>query len=69
MMGRDSARFGTIMICFLIGFIFALMLQLFYAHSIILNELVYGTITLRVIQFFVMFMFTLFGVVLAAAQK
>lgn len=59
-------RFVVVMVCFIIGFCFAYMIQLLSANSIIVPDLIYNTITLRAIQFVLILGWTIFGVVMSA---
>lgn len=63
---RDNRRFAVIVTCFLIGFVFAFILQLLSDQNIIIPDLLSDAITLRVLQFISILMWTLIGVVLGA---
>lgn len=63
---KDSNRFATIMICFLVGFVLAIGLQIMYDQGIIIADLLYGTITLRALQFVSILLWTIIGAVLSA---
>lgn len=67
-MGRNERAFGIVSLCGIIGIVFALILQLMNDHSLIINEFLTGTITLRVVQVVVILLWQIMGVVVAATQ-
>lgn len=68
-MTREYIRAMVVVTCGIIGIILAIMLQMFYADQIIINEYVTGTITLRAIQAFFIIFWLVIGGILSAVAK
>lgn len=68
-MAREYAAAMIIVVCGIIGIVLAIMIQMMYADQLLVNELLTGTITLRVIQTVVILVWMIVGVCLAVAQK
>jgi len=67
-MGEKEKSFGIVALCGIIGIIFALILQLMNDHSILINEFLTGTITLRVVQVVVILIWQMVGVIIVALR-
>ncbi len=65
-MAKDYMVAMIIVVCGIIGIVLAIMVQMMYADQLLVNELVTGTITLRVIQTIIILMWMVIGVCLAA---
>lgn len=65
-MGRQEKAFSIIVLCGILGIIMSIILQMMYTDELIVNELIEGTITLRVIQAVTILFWTMGGIVLSA---
>lgn len=68
-MGSNERAFAIPLICGLIGVVLAIVVQLLYDAGIIIDEFITGTITLREIQAFIIIIWIIVGVLLAATQR
>ena len=68
-MGRNERAFAIPLLCGIIGVVLAIIIQLLYDAEIIIDEFITGTITLREIQAFIIIIWIVVGVLLAATQR
>lgn len=68
-MGQKERAFAIIMLCGIIGIVFAIVLQLLYDQQIVIDDFVTSTLTLREIQFFVFLVWEVFGIGVAAIES
>ena len=68
-MSRTQRRaFAVSLLCGFLGVLIAIALQLMYAGGILVDEFITGTITLREVQFVVVFMWILIGIGVSAIE-
>jgi hypothetical protein len=67
--GSNEKIFAVIVLCGIIGIIFAIIEQLLFNEGILLDEYITNTITLREVQFGTVLLWELFGIVVAALGK
>lgn len=66
---RQRGSFAISMLCGIIGVLIAITLQLFNTSGILVDEFITGSITLREIQFGVIFIWTVIGIGLGVTQR
>lgn len=68
-MGRNERVFAIIMLCGIIGMVFAIALQVLYDQAIFVDEFLSDTLTLRELQFVVFLMWEIVGIGVAAFEQ
>ena len=68
-MASKEKAFAIIMLCGIIGIIFAIVLQLLYAQSIFIDEYITDDNTLREFQFMVFLVWEVMGIGVAAIAQ
>ena len=68
-MGSKEKAFAIIMLCGIIGIIFAIILQLLYDQAILVDEYITDTNTLREFQFVVFLVWEILGIGVAAVES
>ena len=68
-LGQNERMFSIIVLCTIIGIVIALALQLLYDQSIIIDDFLTSTITLREVQFGVVAIWGFFGIGVAALES
>ena len=67
-MGSREKAFAIIMLCGIIGIVFAIILQLLYDQAIFVDEYITDTLLLREIQFVVFLVWEVLGIGVAAVE-
>ncbi len=68
-MGSNEKTFAILMLCGIVGIIFAIILQLLYDQSIIVDTFVDDTLTLRELQLGAIIIWELVGIGVAAFEQ
>lgn len=68
-MGKNERIFAVILLCTIIGIVFAIVLQVLYDQSIFVDEIVSSTLTLREIQLVVILTWEILGIGIAALES
>ena len=68
-MGRNERAFAIPTLCGLIGVIWAIAVQLLRDAGIIVDEYLTGTLVLREVQFCIILIWLIMGVLLSASQR
>ena len=68
-MGRNEKAFAILVLCGIVGSIFAIVLQLFFDAGIIVDEIVTATLTLREIQLGVIVLWVVIGIGVSAMEN
>jgi len=68
-MGSNERVFAIIMLCGIIGIVFAIILQVLYDQSIFVDEFISDTLTLRELQLVVFLMWEIIGIGVAAFEQ
>lgn len=68
-MGANERIFAIIMLCGIIGIVFAIILQVLYDQSIFVDEFISDTLTLRELQLVVFLMWEIIGIGVAAFEQ
>jgi len=67
-MGSKEKAFAIIMLCGVVGIVFAIVLQLLYDQQIFIDEYITDTMTLREFQFVVCLVWEIFGIGVASLE-
>ena len=65
-MDQNARIFAIIMLCGIIGIAFALIFEVLHTQTIMLDDFLTDTFTLRELQFLVFILWEVFGIFLAA---
>lgn len=68
-MGANERIFAIIMLCGIIGIVFAIILQVLYDQSIFVDEFITDTLTLRELQLVVFLIWEIIGIGVAAFEQ
>ncbi len=68
-MAKNTSAMFIVISCGIIGIVFAIIIQMMNADQLLVNELLTGTISLRVIQTVVILVWLIIGVILAVAKQ
>ena len=67
-MGSNERMFAVIALCGIIGIVFAIIFQLLYEQSTIIDSFVYSELTLRELQFGVILAWEILGIGVAVIR-
>ena len=68
-MGAKERAFAVIMLCSIIGILFAIILQYLYEQTIFIDDFVTDTLTLRELQLVVILVWEIVGIGVAAIES
>ena len=68
-MGTQEKAFAIIMLCGIVGIVFAIIIQLLYDQSIFVDEFISDTLVLRELQFMVFLGWEVLGIGVAAYES
>ena len=68
-MGTQERAFAIIMLCGIVGIVFAIILQLLYDQNIFVDEFITETLVLRELQFMVFLGWEVLGIGVAAHES
>jgi len=68
-MGSNERVFAIIMLCGIIGLVFAIVLQVLYDQAIFVDEFLSDTLTLRELQFVVFLIWEIIGIGISAFEQ
>jgi len=68
-MGRNERAFAILVLCGIVGVVFAVIFQFLFDAGIIIDEIVTATLTLREVQLVVIVMWVVLGIGVSAIEN